>query len=251
MKKHELQDESLDQLGRKLFEAGRIQDDELESIVSAPHLFAAIKNRVKTEQALAVDTKSNWHTAFSFFTLTNETPNMAAAFGALLIAIATFAGFYIYSRQNAQPIHNTVAVNEQTEKPPVKPVVKNVKPVTVSTGSQAEPAAEPEEKDSGDVKVRTAFYHPSAKSPAALKASDRRNSSARETDESDGEFYPVTFTGSSNEVAPGAQIVRVELPRSSLSSMGVDLPDGDPSGTVKADLLISADGVTRGFRLVK
>jgi hypothetical protein len=43
----------------------------------------------------------------------------------------------------------------------------------------------------------------------------------------------------------------VDLPRSSLAAMGVVLPVENGPDTVKADLLISSDGVTRGVRFVK
>jgi hypothetical protein len=242
MKKHELQQESLDELGRKLLEAGRLQDDELERIVSAPHLLSGVKARIKAEQRQAVASTIDWRTAFSFL----RRPNMAAAFGALLIAVATFSGFYLYSRQvqRQQSAPAPLAINEQS-----KEVPKEVAAIT-DVPPQASPAM-PSEKENGEVKATTAFYHPNAKSVTALKSSYKKNAVVRESEESDGEFYPLTFTGSSNEIAPGAQIVRVDLPRSSLFSMGVDLPDDERSGTVKADLLISADGVARGFRLVK
>jgi hypothetical protein len=246
MKKHELQEGQLDELGRKLLEAGRLPDDELERIVSAPHLLSGVRSRIKAEQRQAAASTFNWRTAFSFL----RRPNMAAAFGAVLIAAATFGGFYLYSRQAQKPLAAQAppAMSEQ----PKEATKEAAAPITVADiPPQTASPAVPGEKESGEVKATTAFYHPSAKPVTALKTSYKKNPAVRESDESGGEFYPLTFTGSSNEIAPGAQIVRVELPRSSLFSMGVDLPDDERSGTVKADLLISADGVARGFRLVK
>ncbi|HEV7643180.1 MAG TPA: hypothetical protein VGO50_04490 [Pyrinomonadaceae bacterium] len=242
MKKHELQDERLDEAGRKLLEIGRIQDSELERIISAPHLFSAIKTRVKAEEAKPA-ARFDWRTVFSFL----AQPNAAAAFAALLIAVFAFGGFYLYSRQAAPP--TGVATNISQPKKP-----EHVVQASLPGDSGPSQAVADDADDETPAQPKTAIYRPAYKTePSTARVSYRKKAGAREAVhyESDGEFYPLTFTGGSNEIAPGAQIVRVELPRSSLFSMGVDLPDDNRTGTVKADLLISSDGVARGFRLVK
>lgn len=250
MKKHELQDERLDEAGRKLLEISRIQDGELDAIVSAPHLFSAIKNRVETRQKQQITRAARFfdlRAAFSFL----ARPNTAAALAALLIAVFAFGGFYLYSRQ-AMPAG--VATNVSQPKMAAKPE-QAVQPALASlpgdSGTSHAVDTAVDDKDQAQPKI--AVYRPAYKAePSTAKVNYRKKAGTRESAryESDGEFYPLTFTGS-NEIAPGAQIVRVELPRSSLFSMGVDLPDDDRTGMVKADLLISSDGVARGFRLVK
>ncbi len=242
MKKHELQDERLDEAGRKLLELSRIPHSELERIISAPHLFSAIKNRVRAEEAKPA-AGFDWRAVFLFL----AQPNAAAAFAALLIAVFAFGGFYLYSRQAG------VATNISQPKMAKKPeqVALTSSPgdsgpsrptIDVANATNAETPAQP----------GVAIYRPAYKAePSTARVSYRKKAREAAHYESDGEFYPLTFTGGSNEIAPGAQIVRVELPRSSLFSMGVDLADDNRTGTVKADLLISSDGVARGFRLVK
>ena len=67
----------------------------------------------------------------------------------------------------------------------------------------------------------------------------------------EGEFYALSYAGDPNETEPGGRIVRVDIPRSTLFAMGVDVPLENGPETVKADLLIGSDGVTRAIRIVK
>ena len=62
------------------------------------------------------------------------------------------------------------------------------------------------------------------------------------------EFYPIAGDG---DAVAGGHIVRVEMPRSRLFALGVNVPLENDSETVKADLLVGPDGVTRAIRLLK
>lgn len=59
------------------------------------------------------------------------------------------------------------------------------------------------------------------------------------------------FDGDTLEAARGGHVVRVDMPRSSLFAMGVNVPLENETGSIKADLLVGPDGVTRGIRLVE
>jgi hypothetical protein len=63
------------------------------------------------------------------------------------------------------------------------------------------------------------------------------------------EFYAISYTG--EDMTAGGRIMRVELNRSSLFALGINLPLENDVATVKADLLIGSDGVTRGVRVVE
>jgi len=63
-------------------------------------------------------------------------------------------------------------------------------------------------------------------------------------------FIPVAYAGDPRETA-GGHIIRVDMSRSSLFALGVNVPLENDSDTVKADLLVGADGVTRAIRVVK
>ena len=65
------------------------------------------------------------------------------------------------------------------------------------------------------------------------------------------QFLPVTYTGDGGESAKGGRVVRIDVPRSTLFAMGFNVSLENESPTVKADLLIGPDGVTRAVRLVE
>jgi len=71
-----------------------------------------------------------------------------------------------------------------------------------------------------------------------------------ETIEEVSEFYPITYTDNQDS-NDGGQLVRVELPRSSIAAMGIDPPVENESPKVKTDLLIGSDGVMKAVRFVK
>src|SRR5438093_12171880 len=51
MKKREPQKERLDRLGLRVLEACRLEHDDIENIVAAPHLFSSIKLRIGAEES--------------------------------------------------------------------------------------------------------------------------------------------------------------------------------------------------------
>lgn len=65
------------------------------------------------------------------------------------------------------------------------------------------------------------------------------------------EFYQLTFAGNLKSSEEELQVVRVELPRSSLIALGLKLPIENEEAQIKTDLLVSSDGITRAIRLVK
>ena len=65
----------------------------------------------------------------------------------------------------------------------------------------------------------------------------------------DAPFLPVNYA---DGLPPRmGSIVRVELPRSALVALGLTVPLENSSPTVKAELLLGSDGVTRGIRIVE
>ena len=65
------------------------------------------------------------------------------------------------------------------------------------------------------------------------------------------DFVPLQYAGVPSR---GTQIVRLEVPRGALSSMGLssfDAPRPDASPTVLADVMIGEDGLARAVRFVR
>ncbi|HJZ83258.1 MAG TPA: hypothetical protein VKD91_23015 [Pyrinomonadaceae bacterium] len=63
------------------------------------------------------------------------------------------------------------------------------------------------------------------------------------------DFIPLTY--GSTEVGPDAQVVRVELPRSAMAGFGLPVNMDRTDQRVKADVLLSADGLARAIRFVQ
>ncbi|HEX9426062.1 MAG TPA: hypothetical protein VF899_22685 [Pyrinomonadaceae bacterium] len=64
------------------------------------------------------------------------------------------------------------------------------------------------------------------------------------------QFMPLGYTGPIN-LQDGGQLVRVELPRSAMWSMGLPVNMDRYSERVKADVLLGADGLARAIRFVQ
>jgi hypothetical protein len=92
-----------------------------------------------------------------------------------------------------------------------------------------------------------------AYAPARNRASRRaRPAQAEQQAEQEivTDFMPLTYgaTMSPNE---GGQLVRVELPRSALASLGLPVNDERSNERVKADVLLGHDGLARAIRFVR
>ena len=82
-----------------------------------------------------------------------------------------------------------------------------------------------------------------------LASASRRSSSNDAPREFVTPFFPVMQGG---DLIPldGGQLVRVRMPRSNLIPLGIPLDQGRASETIKADVLLSNDGLARAIRLV-
>lgn len=64
------------------------------------------------------------------------------------------------------------------------------------------------------------------------------------------DFVPVAVGGGSAPL-DGGQLVRVQVPRAALASLGLPVDTDRAGGTVKADVLLGHDGTARAIRLVR
>ncbi len=90
--------------------------------------------------------------------------------------------------------------------------------------------------------------------PATTAANSGANSAepaAADADESEyaSSFVPLPYADDPSESQGGA-VVRVDLPRASLVSMGVPVAGLNANGHVVADLMLSEDGTPQAIRLV-
>lgn len=213
-----LENKKLDEVGKALVRAGAVSTRDLEKIVANPALFESVRARIAMENSAPVSRRS-------FFR-----PGIAAfASVALLTAVAVSLGVF-----RSEP--NDV-VADRIPAVPRKPEVKQHREADVIVDAPAPQPSDP-------IRTERISHRPS------IRTSGPKRPAVQQARYS-GEFYAVSYAGDPHETERGGRIVRVDIPRSTLFAMGVDIPLENEAETVKADLLIGSDGVTRGIRVVE
>ncbi|MEP6788507.1 MAG: hypothetical protein ABJB40_08750 [Acidobacteriota bacterium] len=227
MNNRDLNNETLDMIGRKLVEAGSPRSNEIEKVISNPHLFVAIKRTIAADEAASSNFR-NRNVALAFIM------RNAAAFaaGVLILFVGAFA-LRIFRSEKTLPVVSKVpdAIPE---------VARSVFPPQgmdvgkLSAGRAFEPAIQPIKSLAKTVSTRV-----------------ERKEKTRAFHEPANEFYAISTSCGQDDGADGSRIVRVDVPRSSLFALGINIPLENDAEVVKADLLIGSDGVTRAIRVVK
>jgi anti-sigma factor RsiW len=160
----------------------------------------------------------------------------AAAALALLTFGISLAGWIATSPRRGAPVVSTAGGGGPTNIP-ATPVVDDQKPPRV-------------------VEVRQRYRRPrNATNALSVKRQKRSSPANRRLAGDDAprefvtQFFPVMQGG---ELIPleGGQLVRVRMPRSNLISLGIPFNQERASDTIKADVLVSNDGLARAIRLV-
>ena len=232
MFRREFDNKNIDAIGRRLVENDLMSDDEIDRIIVNPDLFGLVNRRIATFEpagrTVPVSTsRLIWFTA-------------AAGTFASLAIIAFLAITFINKNgvvETAKPASKNIQV------PDAAPDIarSDVPPKTIPTKTSADRAFISD--DTGVRPEKASYQRPVSRVPNV----SRRSASL----EQEATFYPVAYTGDPAETAGGGRIIRVELNRSALFALGVDVPLENDRATVKADLLVGMDGVTRAVRLVE
>lgn len=237
MKKQHLQSDERHRLHRKLLKAATVPGEQIEKVVAAPHLFKAIRAGIGAEKAQREAKRAlvgrvnlaawNWQ-RFAVSTVAV----------AVMITLGVLGLFKYSERYYSLPeiAHdNGPEVRPMNVPQPPEPVQDNSESGALQHLLTSRPAPAR--------KVR-------AEAQRAVKTRPAKTRIPREVEQV-SEFYPLTYTGSLEISKENAQIIRVELPRSSLFAMGINVPvENEKDNRVKADLLIGEDGVMRAVRLV-
>lgn len=231
MQKRKLDNQELDAIGKRLLAASRLSESEIDRIASAPGSFDGVLNRIR-----AVEPTSERRVGFSGLFLTHRL--IAATSFAVLLCISAFA---LFLQQDGASIVSTgiqTPVEEPDEARPTTPQVVYVKGFTSGRA---------------DLKIDVPSEPPTVQH--AIEKETRRPQprveQVRYSPSNENHFIAVTYMGDGGESARGGRVVRVDVPRSTLFAMGFDVSLENDSPTVKADLLIGPDGVTRAVRLVE
>ncbi len=220
MNNRNVNNKTLDRLTRQLFERPSRATDEIENIVSNAELFTLVKQRIVARPV----TKP-----------TSRFPLQLGAFAAIAATVAIVVGaISLYKPEEYQLTPVQVVSNEVPDAVP----------------EVARPVFPPQEIKSGKLSAGRAAKT-QIRSERVVNA--RRSTPPRLPRvqmDADGDFIPIAYTGDPTESAAGGHIVRVDMKRSSLFALGIPVALENDEETIKADLLVGRDGVTRAVRLV-
>ena len=218
MRDREVQNKRLDEIGKSMLIASKLPEDEIEKIAASPRLFGAVLARINEEKVPVEVTDGikawQWNWRLS-----------VAAYGLLAIFLSAMIVIGIYEKR---PV---TVVNAPVHKEPdmvVSPYMPD-RPIDVKMP----------DRGNGSIAQHAVFK-------TRPRTSEHRKPRVEEV----SEFYPLTGNLDMNE--ENGQLVRVNLPRNALASMGIDeVPFETGSSKIKADLLVGSDGVMRAVRFVK
>lgn len=226
MQKRKIDNATLDAIGKRLIKQAFDRGPDLETMVADPYLFARVKARINADHDESNVVVSPLATIFSL---------RAAVVGvvAAVLVVAAVGLSFLGSRDQ------TVANSKFQIPPQQTEVARQLDPPQVNMGTLSQSRA-------------TNFAVPRAEKVAVESKRTPASQALPDVEfESEGEFYPVAYSGDIEETAGGGRVIRVDMNRSSLFALGVNLPLENDAETVRADLLVGRDGVTRAVRLVR
>ena len=228
--------EKLENIGRGLFAAGALRESDIEKIAGREDLFSGVLAKINSVPARPAAE------AFSFarFVRRHE-----LGLGGALAAVLCVGVLGLYLR--VQP--GEISLREvQAPAPRPEPERFDIAPQAVTEDIASLPVQE------RVVEEPAVTVHPAPERTIYRQnrpSAPPRPQRASMNETAEPEFYPVTYTGDNGELAKGGRVIRVDVSRATLFAMGINVPLENESPTVKADLLVGPDGVTRAIRLVE
>lgn len=219
-----LENKRIDEIGKMLVKAGTMPSREIEKLVDTPGLFEGVQRRISLGETGQPTRRRS--------ILRPVTAGFAGV--ALVVAIA----FAFVSFRSAG-VDNAALQQPQQPAPRSEPIRKSAEPDRII------PAGLPQTEPVPRLEKTASRTTPSVRTPRPKREPTPQQ--IRFVDD----FYAVSYAGDPHETERGGRIVRVDIPRSTLFAMGINVPLENESATVKADLLIGSDGVTRGIRVVE
>jgi hypothetical protein len=232
MSRRKLQNKELDRVGRQLIENGASRPNDIESIISNPGLFARVQERIAADVHAPAYIRKNNRTFFSF-----ARRYSVAVVGSAMMFIAIIIGAASLFRPENPQIASKKAVQVPEVVPDVaRPIVTPFKPVVSKLSAGRASDRDEHEARPEKIVARPNTRKADIKSPPPVQ-------------DMQDPFLPVSAAFDADEA--GGRIVRVDVPKSTLFAMGVNIPLENGPESVKADLLIGPDGSTRAIRVVR
>lgn len=229
MNTRNLKNNELDLIGRKLIERGNLRSPDIEKIISNPDLFGLVNARIAAEgKTEASKAASSWG-VLSFIRR-----NAIAFAGVAVVVIAAIAAVSLLRSEKDMIATNEVQVQAAM---PEAARPDNLPPQAVGRNQSQGRASD------RDFRIEKAVVR------QHVRSVDRKPQ-AHPSTEPDADFYAISYAGDPDDTG-GGRIIRVDMSRSSLLALGVNVSLENEAEVVKADLLVGSDGVTRAIRVVK
>lgn len=213
-----IENKEIDEIGKALVKSAAICLRDVDRIVANPALFDAVRARVKLESRESLKRRSFLRPAIGVF-------------ASIIMVAGLTAAFVVFESVPGEVV--VIPMPEAPKTPEPKRFTKPDNVVDANFSRTASPVKPERISSKPNIKVSR------SKQPAAKPV------------RYEGDFYALSYAGDPNETERGGRIVRVDIPRTTLFAMGVDVPLENETATVKADLLIGNDGVARAIRVVK
>ena len=228
MNTRNLKNNELDLIGRKLIERGNLRSPDIEKIISNPDLFGLVNARIAAEgKTEASKAASSWG-VLSFLRR-----NAIAFAGFAVVVIAAIAAASLLRSEKDMIVTNEVQV------PAAMPEAARPDLPPQAVGRNQSPGRASDR----DFRIEKAVVRQHVRSV-------ERKLQAHPSTEPDADFYAISYGGDPDDTG-GGRIIRVDMSRSSLLALGVNVSLENEAEVVKADLLVGSDGVTRAIRVIK
>jgi hypothetical protein len=230
--------EALDEFCREIVSAAQASEDDIQAAANAPFLYQRLRAQIAAEQKPIAAIAPQRSGLKNFVAAVGAFQNRWRwAFAAAVAVLAVVIGWQ--ARKPAAP-----QVASQSVTPSVAP--------TAAQGTVEAPPTPTHRETEHDIKpepiVSPAQIATKAKAAKATPNKAPRRVAEERNAEVATEFLPLTYT--TNWEDQRGQIVRMEMPRSVLATMGVPTTNviGD---RVKADVMLGDDGVALAIRFIQ
>jgi hypothetical protein len=229
MKKHVSQNAKLDSLAADLLRSTVLKDDEIDYIASRDGLFSSVRAKIIADNESRVERPGN-------ITFIQRSAILTAA--AAIIVVAVFGTMMLARRPNGRAVVLSTAIHgEQKPTGMTSSIEADIPPERI--------VSNPEIKQPVMRYVKAIEYRPVTIEKKAFIQPETGQ------EEQPPQFFALAGLRASEAAVDGSRIIRVELPRASLVSLGVNVPLDSDKQLIKTDLLVGPDGVPRAIRLVE
>lgn len=229
-------------LERRLSLGLRALAAQMKSVSAPPRVEERLREAFRTQAPLLVETRSVGRRRYW----------LGAAAAAIVIAFG-IEGIR-RSAPDAPPLTAIEEVNTEAKPSPQDHIVVTVQPGIEPNSRQNKASFLPARKR----EVRKGLQRSLSENEVVARGTAGQTSGHMNTTEADNseqseittQFLPLSYLGPLG-LQDGGQLVRVELPRSAMVSMGLPVNMERYGEKVKADVLVSADGLARAIRFVQ